>query len=92
MSYMAVKDFKQTKVLWERLHNERELIVTRDGKPCAIMIEVSSENVEDSLSEIRRALFSSAVTRARRKAERTSSSPQEIEDLIQQSRYDRKIS
>ncbi len=91
MSYIAVRDLKQTKVLWNRLRDERELIITREGKPCAIMVEVSPENVEDSLNEIRRAIFSSAITRARRKAEQIPISPQEIENVIQQSRRERQV-
>ena len=70
MDYLAVKDLKKTKELWEKLASEREMVITRDGKPSALMISISPETVEDSLREIRRALFSAAVSRVRKRAER----------------------
>ncbi len=70
MDYLAVKDLKKTRELWQKLADERELVITRDGKPSALMISVSPETVEDSLREVRRALFSAAVSRVRRRAER----------------------
>ena len=92
MTYLAVKDLKKTKELWQTLAAENELIITRDGKPTAIMISVSPEAVEESLSEIRRALFSVAVSHARSKAEKTTPDPQDIEKAIRRSRFDRNIS
>ena len=63
MDYLAAKDLKKTKKLWEKLASERKLVITRDGKPSALMISVSPETVEESLREIRRALFSAAISR-----------------------------
>ena len=45
------------------------MVITRHGKPSALMISVSPETLEESLREIRRALFSVAVSRMRRRAE-----------------------
>ena len=70
MDYLAVKDLKKTRELWEKLASERELVITRDGKPLAMMISISPETVEESLAEIRRALFSAAIRRVRKRAER----------------------
>ena len=41
------------------------MVITRDGKP----ISVPLETVEESLREIRRALFSASVSRVRKQAE-----------------------
>ena len=70
MDYLAVKDLKKTRELWEKLAIERELVITRDGKPSALMISISPETVEESLREIRRALLSVAVNQVRKRAER----------------------
>ena len=70
MDYLAVKDLKKTRELWQKLAAERELVITRDGRPSALMISISPETVEESLCEIRRALFSAAVSRVRRRAEK----------------------
>ena len=68
MTYLAVKDLKKTRELRETLRRDREVIVTKDGQPFALMVEISPDAVEDSLDEVRRALFSTAVKQARRKA------------------------
>jgi antitoxin (DNA-binding transcriptional repressor) of toxin-antitoxin stability system len=92
MPYMAVKDLKRTRELWARLGRERELIITKEGAPCAIMVSVSPDTVEASLAGIRRALFSAAVSRARQAAEQNPPAEAEIELLIQQSRRERGVS
>ena len=86
MTYVAVQDLKRSRALWDSLAQEHELVVTRDGKPCAILIGVTPENVEDSLADIRRSLFSSAVSRARRAAARRPATPDAIEAVIRESR------
>ena len=91
MGYLAVKDLKKTRFLRERLEKERELILTKDGQPFALIIGIAPENVERSLAEIRRARFSSAVMGARQKA--TSNPPEQgnIDDEILKSRKKRGI-
>lgn len=86
MPYLAVKDLKKSKQLWEMLARERELVITRDGKPCAIMVEVGPDEAETSLAEIRRALFSAAISSARRKAEKSPPTPDGIDREIRLSR------
>ena len=70
MNYLAVRELKKTSELWERLASEREPVITRDGRPAALMVRVTPETVEESLREIRRARFSGAVSRVRRRAEK----------------------
>jgi len=89
MTYIPVKDLKQGKRLWERLGTEKEMVVTRDGRPCAVLIGVEPDTVEDSLAAIRRALFSAAVTRARRRAAAEPPAPDAVERAIAQSRRKR---
>ena len=92
MDYLAVKDLKKTRELWQKLDKQRELVITRDGRPSAIMIRVSPETVDDSLREIRRALFSGAVGRARKKAAADPPIEEEIDKVIPTSRRERGIS
>ena len=92
MEYLAVKDLKKTRELWQKLDKQRELVITRDGRPSAIMIRVSPETVDDSLREIRRALFSAAVGRARKKAAADPPIEEEIDKVIRTSRRERGIS
>jgi antitoxin (DNA-binding transcriptional repressor) of toxin-antitoxin stability system len=91
MSYMAVKDLKNTRSLRERLSKERELILTKDGQPFALIIGIPPENVEKSLAEIRRAMFSTAVMGARQKAALDPPGQNDIADEITKSRRERGI-
>jgi antitoxin (DNA-binding transcriptional repressor) of toxin-antitoxin stability system len=89
MTYMAVHQLKRSKDVWRKLAREREMIVTRDGKPCAILVGVSPDTVESDLAEVRRALFSAAIGRVREKARRARPRPGEIEEAIRLSRRSR---
>jgi len=89
MGYIAVKDLKKTRSLREKLDKERELILTKDGQPFALIIGISPDNVEESLNEVRRARFSTAVMGARKKALMTPANDQEINDEILKSRKNR---
>lgn len=90
MSYLSVQDLKRTGDVWKRLNREQEVIITRSGKPCAIMIDVSPEECEDTLAAVRRARFSSTVSRAREKAVRTPPTAEAIDGEIQAARAERR--
>jgi prevent-host-death family protein len=66
--YVQVKDLKRTKELWERLAEEREIVITKDGQPRAVLISIEPVELESTLAEIRRSLFSAAVRRVRERA------------------------
>ena len=89
MSYLQVKDLKKSRELWQRLERDRELVITRDGQPRAIMIGIEPDEVEAALPEIRRALFSTAVGRVRERAENLPKAEKDIERAIRESRKDR---
>ena len=68
MGYMPVTELKKSRELWTRLENEREIIVTKDGKPHAIIVGIEPDELEVALDTIRRALFSTAVERIRQRS------------------------
>ena len=78
MNYLAVKDLKRPKEVRETLTKERQIVLTKDGRPFAIMVEVDPDGVEDALKEVRRAMFSSAVGRARKVARKKAPAKDEI--------------
>jgi hypothetical protein len=91
MSYLAIKDLKNSRSLREKLDKERELIITKDGQPFALLIGVNADNVDESLREVRRAMFSKAIGSARRKAALATPKEIDIENEIKKSRKDRGI-
>ncbi len=89
MSYLAIKDLKNTRSLREKLEKERELILTKDGQPFALLIGVTPDNLEESLKEVRRAMFSKTIGRARKKEIILPANNIDIENEIVKSRKNR---
>ena len=62
MRFVSVRELRGNSAeTWRKLAEERELIVTSNGKPIAILSAVSEETLEESLSAFRRARAISAV-------------------------------
>ncbi|MBN1411938.1 MAG: hypothetical protein JW969_13905 [Spirochaetales bacterium] len=90
MEYLAVKDLKRSRDLWDKLKNQHELVVTKDGTPCALLVGITPETLEESISEIRKALFSVAVANMRKKVSSNPPDESEIQALVGKSRSQRK--
>lgn len=91
MNYIAIKDLKKTRMVRELLDSERELVLTCDGRPFAMLVGISPDNIEESLKEIRRAMFSVAVSRTRRRISGNTISEEDIQKEITASRKERGI-
>jgi antitoxin (DNA-binding transcriptional repressor) of toxin-antitoxin stability system len=89
MGYIAIKDLKKSRELGERLKRDREIVITRDGQPFAIMVSISPDSVERSLSEVRRAMFSTAVMNARSRAASAPPTDSDIEREVDAARKTR---
>ena len=90
MSFLQVKDLKKSRELWKRLEADREIVLTKDGQPRAILVSIEPDELESALMEIRRALFSSAVGRTRTRATELPRADSAISSAIRQSRKRRK--
>jgi len=56
MKFVSEKDLKTSpEDIWKKLPSEREMVVTNSGKPIALMIPVSDEMLDDTVTAIRRA-------------------------------------
>ncbi len=89
MTSIAVQDLKRPRELRDILAHEREVFVTKDGSPFAIMVGVDSAGAEITLREVRRAMFSAAVSNARSRALQQPISTADIEQEILVSRKQR---
>ena len=62
MKFLSVRELRGNSArVWAELPTEREMVVTNNGRPVAILTIVGESNVEESLSAIRRARATSAV-------------------------------
>ncbi len=62
MKFITVRDIRgRSGQVWSKLARERDIILTSNGKPIAILSAVSEENLEESLAAVRRARAAAAV-------------------------------
>lgn len=62
MRFISVRELRgQSAAVWRILANEKDLVVTSNGKPIAVLSETSEEQLEESLRAVRRARAQAAV-------------------------------
>jgi len=71
MKFLSVRDLRgKSAEIWKELSEAREMIVTSNGRPIAILAAINESNLEESLSAFRQARAVEAVkTLQRRSAE-----------------------
>jgi prevent-host-death family protein len=93
MKFITVRDLRgKTSELWKALEAERELVVTSNGKPIAILSATDEASFEACLWTLRRSRASDALARLQRDAvERglDKLKPEDIEAEIKASRRER---
>jgi antitoxin (DNA-binding transcriptional repressor) of toxin-antitoxin stability system len=69
MKFISVRDLRgKSAGVWKDLPAEREMVVTSNGRPIAILSAVNESSLEESLSAIRRARASEAVVALQRRS------------------------
>ena len=94
MKFVTVRDFRTSpSTIWKKLPSERELIITNNGKPIALLTPLSDETLEDTVSAVRRA---KAINAMRKMQEISISlgndklSPEKINTIISDTRKSKK--
>jgi hypothetical protein len=95
VNLIAIKDLKQPRRLKQRLQAEKELLLTCDGRPVVVLINVdNAEDPETILQSIRDSRSRLALSRIRETARRTGVSrftPEQIDREIAATRKAHKI-
>ena len=69
MKFISVRDLRgKSAEVWKKLPREREVVVTNNGRPIAILSTVNESNLEESLSAIRQARAAEAVMSLQRRS------------------------
>ena len=69
MKFVTVRDLRgKTSELWKELEQERELVVTSNGKPIAILSATDEDSFEECLWALRRSRAGDALARLQRAA------------------------
>ena len=69
MKFISVRDLRgKSADVWKNLPGEREMVITNNGRPVAILAAVSESNLEESLSAFRQARAIDAVASLQRRS------------------------
>lgn len=69
MEYVTIRDLRLKPAdVWDKLRRQRELILTSNGKPIAVIAGINEEDVEETVAALRRARAQAAVSHMRRAA------------------------
>ncbi len=62
MKFLSIRDLKtKSSQVWQELPDKKEMIITNNGRPIAILSSINESNLEQVLSEFRRARATDAV-------------------------------
>jgi antitoxin (DNA-binding transcriptional repressor) of toxin-antitoxin stability system len=63
MKFLTVRDLRgKSAEIWKKLPTEREMVITSNGRPIAILAAINEANLEESLAAFRQARSVEAVT------------------------------
>ena len=69
MKFVTVRDFRNSsRDIWDKVRNDEEIVVTSNGKPTAILVNVSENNLQEVLDSIRQAKAMRAFNKMRQQA------------------------
>ncbi len=88
MNFYSVRELRtETKNMWADLDNGNEVVLTNNGKPSALMIDIPDGYFDEVVQAVRQAKAMIALNNVRRKAGREGyKSEDEIEALIDDAR------
>ncbi|MCB2263675.1 MAG: type II toxin-antitoxin system Phd/YefM family antitoxin [Candidatus Thiosymbion ectosymbiont of Robbea hypermnestra] len=69
MDFVSVRDFRtEPGAVWQKLAQQHELVVTRNGKPFAVLTETSPTELDQDLQALRGLRFGRALDAIRTQA------------------------
>lgn len=94
MKFVSVRDLRTAPgQVWKALSEEREMVITNNGRPIALLTPISDETLEETVRAMRRARAVAAMKTMQRESVmsgRDRMSDAEIDEEIRSSRENRK--
>ena len=82
MRFVSVCELRgRSASVWKALTEEKELVVTSNGKPIALLCATSEESLEESLSAVRRARAQAAMSAMQQASLKTGTDRMSIDDI-----------
>ncbi|MDR1001181.1 MAG: prevent-host-death protein [Clostridiales bacterium] len=93
MEFLTVRDFRTSpKIVWEKLSQNGEIVITNNGKPTALMLNIQDGELDELCAAIRQVKAIRSINNMRLvAAENDYMSDEEIEAEIQAYREEAKI-
>lgn len=90
MEFLSVRELKNSsKEVWERLAKEEKMVITNNGKPTALMLDIRNSDLEATLRMLERMEALWALEKLRAEAEKRGwLTDEEINAEIQAARAD----
>jgi PHD/YefM family antitoxin component YafN of YafNO toxin-antitoxin module len=88
MDFLTVREFRAScGGIWKKLSGDGKMVITNNGKPAALLLDLSNEDLEETLDALRQAKSMRLFNRMRAEAEKRGFlSEEEIEAEIQAAR------
>jgi len=90
MDFLTVREFRaSSRNIWRKLSLDGKMVITNNGKPTALLLDVSNEDLEETLITLQQVKAMRLFNRMRAEAERRGFlSEKEIETEIKAARND----
>ena len=84
MTFYSIRDLRtESKKIWSNLSAGQEVIITNNGKPAALMLEIPEDGFDETIQAVRQAKAMIAFNNMRRQAQAQGfMTDTEIDDLI----------
>ena len=88
MNFYSVRDLRtDSKSMWNDLSSGDEVVLTNNGKPSALIIDIPEGSFDETVQAVRQAKAMIALNSMRRKAEKAGfRTDEEIESIIDEAR------
>ena len=88
MEFYSARELRtNTKSIWKELSEDNDVVITNNGKPCALMVGIPEGRFEETVRALRQAKAIAAMDRMRRKAEKDGfMSDKEIDEAVREAR------
>ena len=91
MRFLTVRDLRSKSAqIWKELPSEKEMIITNNGRPVAILSSINESNFETSLAAIRKARAIEAVVHLQKESVKKGTDKLSLDDVDQEIREVRK--
>jgi len=92
MDFLSVREFRaSSRNIWQKLSQDGKMVITNNGKPTALLLDISNEDLEETILTLRQVRAMRLFNRMRAEAERRGFlSEKEIEAEIKSARDDAK--